>query len=291
MPIRSTHVRTRTGSGPSPGSSRSARTTWRPSRPALTMAQAASIPLVGLTAWQAMVEIGKLQKKGQKVLIHAGSGGVGHVRDPARGAPARLRRDDDEHSQRRAGSASLGADLVDRLPQAGLRAGCCATTTSCWTPSAAQNLAKSLRVLRPGGLAIGIGGPPDPGFATQHGQAAAAAGDGPAQPQGQPSAARKNGVRYSFLFMRASGEQLREITALVDAGAHPPGHRPGLRLRRHRGGAGLRRLGAGPRARSSSRCRNCRWPTRSGTRPAAGPPTAHPRTTLTQTPSHRKARQ
>ena len=42
----------------------------------LTMEEAASIPLVGLTAWQALVEKANL-KKGQKVLIHAGSGGVG----------------------------------------------------------------------------------------------------------------------------------------------------------------------------------------------------------------------
>jgi len=42
----------------------------------LTMEEAASIPLVGLTAWQALVERAHL-KKGQKVLIHAGSGGVG----------------------------------------------------------------------------------------------------------------------------------------------------------------------------------------------------------------------
>ena len=42
----------------------------------LTMAEAASIPLVGLTAWQALIERANL-KPGQKVLIHAGSGGVG----------------------------------------------------------------------------------------------------------------------------------------------------------------------------------------------------------------------
>jgi threonine dehydrogenase-like Zn-dependent dehydrogenase len=42
----------------------------------LSMETAASIPLVGLTAWQVLVERAKL-KKGQKVLIHAGSGGVG----------------------------------------------------------------------------------------------------------------------------------------------------------------------------------------------------------------------
>ncbi|RZL84164.1 MAG: NADP-dependent oxidoreductase [Rhodococcus sp. (in: high G+C Gram-positive bacteria)] len=42
----------------------------------LTMEEAASIPLVGLTAWQGLIERANLQA-GQKVLIHAGSGGVG----------------------------------------------------------------------------------------------------------------------------------------------------------------------------------------------------------------------
>src|SRR2546425_688282 len=42
----------------------------------LSMAEAASVPLVALTAWQALVERANL-KPGQKVLIHAGSGGVG----------------------------------------------------------------------------------------------------------------------------------------------------------------------------------------------------------------------
>ena len=40
------------------------------------MVEAASIPLVGLTAWQAFVEVEKL-KKGQKIFIQAGSSGVG----------------------------------------------------------------------------------------------------------------------------------------------------------------------------------------------------------------------
>lgn len=42
----------------------------------LSMAEAASIPLAGLTAWQALVERANL-RKGQKVFIQAGSGGVG----------------------------------------------------------------------------------------------------------------------------------------------------------------------------------------------------------------------
>ena len=42
----------------------------------LTMAEAASVPLVGLTAWQALVEMAAL-KRGQSAFIQAGSGGVG----------------------------------------------------------------------------------------------------------------------------------------------------------------------------------------------------------------------
>ncbi|WP_306258707.1 NADP-dependent oxidoreductase [Pararhizobium sp. IMCC21322] len=42
----------------------------------LSHTDAASVPLAGLTAWQALITKGNL-KKGQKVLIHAGSGGVG----------------------------------------------------------------------------------------------------------------------------------------------------------------------------------------------------------------------
>ncbi|WP_313457285.1 NADP-dependent oxidoreductase, partial [Achromobacter sp.] len=44
----------------------------------LGMDEAASLPLVALTAWQALVETAQL-KKGQRVFIQAGSGGVGTI--------------------------------------------------------------------------------------------------------------------------------------------------------------------------------------------------------------------
>jgi NADPH:quinone reductase-like Zn-dependent oxidoreductase len=79
------------------------------------------------------------------------------------------------------------------------------------------NLEKSLTVLKPGGLAISVVGPPDPAFAKQLGQ-----------PILRPvmavmsakvrRRARKLGVRYAFFFMQASGAQLRELAALYDAG-------------------------------------------------------------------------
>ncbi len=44
----------------------------------LNMAQAAALPLVSITAWQALFERGKLQKN-QSILVHAAAGGVGHI--------------------------------------------------------------------------------------------------------------------------------------------------------------------------------------------------------------------
>ncbi|TWX66875.1 NADP-dependent oxidoreductase [Colwellia demingiae] len=44
----------------------------------LDFAQAAALPLAGITAWECLVDVGQLQA-GQRVLIHAGAGGVGHL--------------------------------------------------------------------------------------------------------------------------------------------------------------------------------------------------------------------
>jgi NADPH:quinone reductase-like Zn-dependent oxidoreductase len=83
------------------------------------------------------------------------------------------------------------------------------------------SLEKSLTVLKPGGLAISVVGPPDPAFARQLGK-----------PLLQPvmavlsrkvrRRARKLGVRYSFFFMRADGEQLDRLAKLYDGGVLRP---------------------------------------------------------------------
>ncbi|HLF40561.1 MAG TPA: NADP-dependent oxidoreductase, partial [Acidimicrobiia bacterium] len=44
----------------------------------LEMVEAAALPLAGLTAWQALVDTARLEA-GQRVLIHAAAGGVGHL--------------------------------------------------------------------------------------------------------------------------------------------------------------------------------------------------------------------
>ena len=84
-----------------------------------------------------------------------------------------------------------------------------------------ENLEKSLTVLRPGGLAIGVTGPPDPAFAKQLGAPRTSRRDGLRAARVREQA-RKLGVSYSFLFMRANGAQLRELAALYDAGELRP---------------------------------------------------------------------
>ena len=81
-----------------------------------------------------------------------------------------------------------------------------------------ENLMKSLTVLKPGGLAIGVAGPPDAGFAKQLGAPRPFELVLSFLSRKVRRAAKKLGVRYSFFFMRANGEQLATLAALYDAG-------------------------------------------------------------------------
>lgn len=75
-----------------------------------------------------------------------------------------------------------------------------------------ENLAKSLRVLKPGGTAISVAGPPDPAFARELGANPFLRLAMTALSFKTRGSARRRGVTYSFLFMKASGDQLRELT-------------------------------------------------------------------------------
>ena len=84
-------------------------------------------------------------------------------------------------------------------------------------------LEKSLRVLKPGGKLIGIAGPPDPEFAKEIGSSWFLKLVMHILSYRIRRKARRHHVTYSFLFMRASGDQLRESAALIDSGAIRPG--------------------------------------------------------------------
>ena len=185
----------------------------------LTMEDAASVPLVTLTAWQALVDIAKV-KPGQKVFIQAGSGGVGTVAIQLAkhlGATVATTTSAKNIDLVR----SLGADLVIDYTTADFE-----TVLSGYDvvlhSQDAKALAKSLAILKPGGHLISISGPPDPGFAKDLGLNALLKLVIWLLSRSVRNKAQNLGVNYSFLFMHADGQQLEQIAGLIDNGAlHP----------------------------------------------------------------------
>lgn len=185
----------------------------------LTMEEAGSVPLVGLTAWQALVEIAQL-KKGQKVLIHAGSGGVGtfaiqlakHLGATVATTTSTANVDLVKN---------LGADVVidyKRSDFEKLLSGYDVVLNSLGK----DTLEKSVSVMKPGGKLISISGPPDAKFAKANGSTWLLQQAVRLLSFGIRKKAKRQGVSYSFLFMRANGEQLSKISALLEAGAIRP---------------------------------------------------------------------
>ncbi|MEU5259702.1 zinc-binding dehydrogenase [Amycolatopsis sp. NPDC021455] len=84
------------------------------------------------------------------------------------------------------------------------------------------NLEKSLAVLKPGGLAVGVAGPPDAGFAKQLGAPAFLGAAMNFLSRKVRKQAKALGVRYEFFFMEADGSQLRDLGALYDKGELRP---------------------------------------------------------------------
>ena len=185
----------------------------------LTMEEAASIPLVGLTAWQALIERAHL-KKGQKVLIHAGSGGVGtfaiQLAKHLGATVATTTSTANVDLVRR-----LGADVVVDYKKEDFEK-VLHDYDVVVNSLGKETLEKSLRVLKRGGKLISISGPPDPDFATDIGSGWLLRQLMSVLSYRIRRQARRHRVSYSFLFMKANGDQLREITSLIDAGAIRP---------------------------------------------------------------------
>src|SRR5215217_4481095 len=185
----------------------------------LSMDEAASIPLVGLTAWQALVERANLQK-GQKVLIHAGSGGVGTF-------AIQLARHLGALVATTTSTANLdwvkrlGADTVIDYRKEDFET-ILHDFDVVLDTQGGETLEKSLRVLKPGGKLISISGPPDPDFARDFGLNVILRLVTRLLSYRIRRRARSHHVSYSFLFMEPSGDQLREIGSLIDSGIIRP---------------------------------------------------------------------
>lgn len=183
------------------------------------MLEAASLPVVGLTAWQGLVEMGKL-RAGQTVLIHGGSGGVGSVAIQLAkhlGATVATTVSSTNAEFVRA----LGADIVIDYRTEDFTE-ILSDIDLVLDTQGGETLKRSLGIVRPGGAIIGITGPPDPAFATQAGVTSLVK----LAIRGLSSATRRRahrlGVNYRFLFIRPNGEHLRKIAELVDSGVIRP---------------------------------------------------------------------
>jgi len=177
----------------------------------LDYAQAASLPLVGLTAWQALIELARL-REGQKVLIHAGSGGVGtfaiqlakHL-----GAQVATTAGVRNHALVK----SLGADVAIDYQ-----------TTRFEAVAKDQDVVLDTQggdtLLR--SVVVTIGGRPDGKFARAWGLSLPLVWILGFLNRKVDRLGKKKSVRFEYLFMRASGEQLERIGALVDGGVIKP---------------------------------------------------------------------
>ena len=161
----------------------------------LSHTHAASVPLAGLTAWQALLTHGKL-KKGDKVLIHAGSGGVGtYAIQIAKHFGAFVATTTSSKNTELV--KSLGADVVidykaqkfqDELSDYDL----------VFDMLGGETMTESFKVLKRDGTMISIKGQDTDGIATKY------------------------GVRFEFIFMSPDGAMLAELGELISSGSVKP---------------------------------------------------------------------
>lgn len=179
----------------------------------LSMEDAASIPLIGLTAWQAF-ERARL-KRGQKVLVHAGSGGVGTFAiQLAKHLGATVATTTSTANLEWV--KALGADIVIDYKKSAFET-ILKDYDVVLDTQGGDVLEKSLQVLKPGGTVISLAGPPDPEFAKAISANWVVRLAMRLLSYRIRKRAQRARVGYSFLFMRPSGHQLREIASLIDS--------------------------------------------------------------------------
>lgn len=185
-----------------------------------SMEEASCIPLIGLTTWQALVEIAKL-KKGQKVFIQAGSGGVGtfaiqlakhlgaFVATTTSTANIELVK-------------SLGADLVIDYKKENFATILKDYDVVLHSNREAKVLEDSFNILKSNGTVVSLTGPPTPEFAKKIGLGWHFQILMRLLSMSARAIAKKRNINFKFLFMRAEGNQLSEITKLIEAGIIRP---------------------------------------------------------------------
>ena len=185
----------------------------------LSHIEAAAVPLAGLTAWQALFEVGGV-KAGQKVLVHAGSGGVGTF-------AIQLARHAGLTVATTAGARNaelvrgLGADIVIDY-KAQRFEDLVSDYDLVFDTQAGDIQHRSFAVLRRGGVLVSIAGKPDSRLVREFGLNPLLGMLLDFLNRKTLRLAKQHGVRYEYLFMHPSGEQLAQIGRLLTEGSVRP---------------------------------------------------------------------
>ncbi|WP_395760720.1 NADP-dependent oxidoreductase [Bacillus sp. 3G2] len=185
----------------------------------LSFEEAASIPLVGLTSYQALHDIMHLQK-GQKILIHAGSGGVGTFAIQL----AKIMGAIVTTTASEAGSdlvKSLGADKIINYKTEKFEE-MLKDYDAVFDTIGGTTLEKSFNIIKNGGNIVSVSGMPNARFGKEFGSGFFKTLLFSLASSKLTALEKKHNAQYSFLFMKPSGDQLRTIANYIEAGEIKP---------------------------------------------------------------------
>ena len=166
-----------------------------PKPKSLNFVESAAVPMGALTAWQALVDVAKLQP-GQTVLIHGGSGGVGSFAiQIAKARGARVIATASTTNQ--ALLKQLGADVAVDYTKTKFE-DVAKDVDAVLDPVGKETLARSYNVIKKGGIVMSLVARPD------------------------PAQLEKNGIRGAGISVHPDAEDLAEIAQLIDAGKIKP---------------------------------------------------------------------
>ena len=185
----------------------------------LSFEEAASIPLVGLTSYQALTDILQLQR-GQKILIQAGAGGVGTFAIQL----AKLMGATVATTASAAGAdlvKSLGADEIINYKTEKFEK-ILKNYDAVFDTLGGEIHEKSFEVIKSGGKIVSVSGLPNARFGKEYGSGFFKTLLFSAASHKLTALEKKHNVEYTFLFMKPSGEQLRIIANLIENGKIKP---------------------------------------------------------------------
>lgn len=186
--------------------------TFKPTN--LTFAEAAALPLVGLTSYQVLHDVMQIHA-GDKVLIQAGSGGIGTVAiQLAKNAGAYVATTTSRKNRRLV--ESLGADLVIDYHTTDFTE-VLQDYDHVFDTLGGEQLKKAFQIIKPGGQVVSISGLPNKRFGEEYGAPLWKQMAFGLATRQLSKLEKATGASYTFLFMKPSGQQLQQLTKLAEA--------------------------------------------------------------------------